>query len=462
MAWTDFYMDNATPGSNLNSGSSAGDAIYTSTGGQFDGVSVFKPADGSTPASTVASGHYVSLYNTGDAAARSVARVVEVLSGVNGEIKIDTVLKYGTVPASSVSSNRALKDGGAWANLAMLASNSALNNGTVPQSTRINVKAATYANTTTSRAFLMAGTTQLGLWWRGYKTTIGDQDSNNAAIAGTDIPTFTMTTGQFTVTGSYQEFSNIDFTGATVVSNGLFFPSVNFLRIYGCRFTNTASNANSYAYFNNTNGISWIQRCYFKATTTATACVSSGASYNEFIGCVIVGGSIGLTSTSLPVIITHCIFDSQGSDAIKLTSGARIYRCSIYAPIGNGINIATVSGSGVTIIGCYFSTVNQASKAAINNTSGTNTLNIHISGNAYFKCTANITGITETFTVFDIGTLVREAFNNPAAKDFSISDVAQDIGVPGSFENTLIYQGYSDVGAVQAKKPKVYRGRRGT
>ena len=68
MSYTDFYMQ--TTGSNLNAGSTTSDAaVYTSTGGNFDGTSVFTPTDGSTPASSIAVGDYVALYNTGDTAA---------------------------------------------------------------------------------------------------------------------------------------------------------------------------------------------------------------------------------------------------------------------------------------------------------------------------------------------------------------------------------------------------------
>jgi hypothetical protein len=99
---------------------------------------------------------------------------------------------------------------------------------------------------------------------------------------------------------------------------------------------------------------------------------------------------------------------------------------------------------------CYFSTVNQASKAAINNTQGTNTDLITCIGNAFFNCTANITGITESFTIFDNGTLASEAFIDPViAHNFGVLPVGQGIGFPGKFEGTSAYQGYLDVGAVQ-------------
>jgi hypothetical protein len=88
----------------------------------------------------------------------------------------------------------------AWADFG--AAISGVGAGPAASPTRINIKAGTYANTTTGRAFNTAGAAAFPVWWRGYKTTIGDQDANNVAVAGTDIPLVTFTTGQVTVTAS--------------------------------------------------------------------------------------------------------------------------------------------------------------------------------------------------------------------------------------------------------------------
>ncbi len=439
-------------GSNLNAGSTCSDvgggsnsAVYTSTGGNFDGVSLFTPVDGQTTSSLVNVGDYVALYNTGDTACRCVAQVTVVGAGVNGAITVSTTIKYGTVPTSN-SGSRACKAGGAWASLAICAASTPLNTGTVPQSTRVNVKAGTYANTTTTRAIGIVGTALLKFWIRGYLTTPGDQDANLAAVAGTDIPslTFTGATSRLT-TGAHTVLTSIDVTSADTSANGTLNISATTV-LENVRTTNTAANVNGIALI--TNGNAQLSGCYFKATTTASK-VIAGASVH-MIGCTVVGGIIGIATPN--GLIAFCIFDSQAGDAIthNATGPTAIINCGFYAPLGNGINITTLPTNGLSIANNYFSTVNQASKSAINNTSGANSDNMICVGNAYFNCTATITGITETFALFDNGTLASEAFKAPASQDFTMLPVGWNIGFPGKFCNTSVFRGYLDVGAVQS------------
>jgi hypothetical protein len=448
MAWTDFYMQST--GNDLNAGSTNADAaVYTSTGGNFDGTSVFTPTDGSTPSSFINVNDWVSLYNTGDTVTRCVAQVTAVGAGVNGTVTVSTTIKFGTMPTSN-SGSRALKAGGAWASLAMTGSSAALNTGTVPLSTRINVKAGTFSNTTTNRTFALSGSATLRLWFRGYKTSIGDQDGNNLAVAGTDIPTWTWSTGALTISGSRMLFSNIDFTGATVASAFLTCSSGGYVTFSQCRVTCTGANANSTAVSlaSGSNAHVFL-RCWIKATGSATQVVTAASTYAHFRNCTITGGGIGINNSQTPFTISNCVFDSQGSDAVKTTSQLTMINCSVYNPTGNGVNIATVSGNGTHIVNCYFDSVAQASKAGINNTSGTNSDLIYCTGNAFFNCTANINNVTESLFFFDNGTLGSSAFANPSGQDFSIKVVGQAIGNPSAFETVSLYKGYEDVGACQ-------------
>src|SRR3954470_24403874 len=81
----------------------------------------------------------------------------------------------------------------AWASFSAAITGIGAGPASVP--TRINVKAGTYPSAGSILTFNTAGATTAPVWWRGYKTTPGDQDSNNVAVSGTDIPAVTFTTG---------------------------------------------------------------------------------------------------------------------------------------------------------------------------------------------------------------------------------------------------------------------------
>jgi hypothetical protein len=316
---------------------------------------------------------------------------------------------------------------------------------------RMNMKAGTYANTTTTRTLSVAGTATALLWWRGFKVTPGDQDTNNVAVAGTDIPSITFTTGQLVISALQQIFSNLDISGACVATNGQVSITGGRIKMYRVRIQNTAANAAARAITFAANDC-LAAGCYFKATTTAAFCVGNASAYNTLLGCTIVNGAVGYIATTSPANLLHCVFDSPAGDAIQSSVSTYVINCAFYAPGGHGINFTSVPGSAV-IANCYFENVNQASKAAITNTSGTNAALIHLVGNAYYNCTANISGITETFAIFDNGSLGSAAFTAPGSQDFSVGTVAKALGFPGKFENTSAYQGYLDVGAVQRQEP---------
>lgn len=444
MAWTDFYMITGT-GSNLYSGStSSGTPIYSSLTGTWDGSANFTPTDGSTPYGTVNVGDWCSVYANAAAAAPYVAQVTAVATGANGVITLSTTAKIGTVPASGTST-RNLVDGGAWADLGVVTS--MWTTGTISTSTRVNIKAGTYANTTNTRTVSVAGTATAPIWWRGYKTTPGDQDGNSLAVAGTDIPSITFTTGYLVLSGTYNIISNVDLTSSNASQTGaLQFTAANCIA-YHVRAANTNANAWSYA-FASSAAASTIVCCSFTATTTATQALSF-TSVAFVVGSVVVGGIIGVKSTA-SITILNVVLSGQAGDSIYLGGGPAILsHNSIYGPLGNGVNISSVSTQGVLVVNNYFENVNQSGKAAINNTSGTNSSLIRCVGNAYYNCTANTAGLTEGFTIFDLGTLASAGFVAGATGNFAPASVLQGIGFPGVFETVSAYRGYLTPGAAQ-------------
>lgn len=444
-----------TTGSNTNAGSGTGNnADVTSTNGNWGGSGTlgrFTAASG-TPFSAVLTGQMASIYLDAAAGAVFVSSVIAV-NGGGASIDVDTTtIKWGTSP-STATTGRSCKIGGAWADLGVVTSLFA--SGTAPLSTRINIKAGTYANTTTNRTFGMSGTATVLIWWRGYQTTIGDQDTNNTCVAGTNIPAITFTTGQWTMSGTHQIFSSLDNNSQCTTAGGAINCTGNFATLYRFRSVNTAVNAAARAI--NFNGAVPCRAiaCYFKATTTCSIAVNNANSVLTLLGDVITGGIIGYNYAGNTGSVNFTVFDSQAGDAISIGTAvtAVVNNCSIYNPGGHGITLsATLSASGDVISNNYFENVNQASKAAINNASGTNSDLIIVSGNAYFNCTSNTSGITENFAVLDNPTLASQGFNNPGSQDFSLKPIAKALAYPGLFECITNYQGYLDPGAVQRKE----------
>lgn len=453
-------MDTAT-GNNLNSGSTnSSSTTYTSTSGNWDGTSVFTPTDGSNPVSSgVAVNDWCSVYPSGNTTTPYIAQVTAVTNATNGTITLSTSNKFGTAPTSN-SGSRNLRDGGRWADLGMLASGVALNTGTVPVSTRINIKAGTYANTTTTRTWALTGAATTPLWVRGYKTSIGDQDSNNTPVAGTDIPNWTFTTGQIVANNNHAIYSSLAVTSASTSTGGTWSGGGTCQMYYRMQFTNTAANAAAVAFRLGGTISNAVIGCYFTSTSSANVVNAIAGTGHYFLGCIFTGGLIGLSSGVTWLVANFCVFDSQNSDAISFngSSGNAIYNitnCSFYNPTGNGINLTTATDTFIS--NCYFENVNQASKAAINNTSGAATDRIRCTANTYYNCTANTSGLGDSPLVFDNGSIASQGFQNPGSQVFSLNGVAQRLAFPGplqSFQNNANnYTGYLSNGAVEPLGP---------
>ena len=445
--------------SNLNAGSTSADASGTNTpvyssvtgNGSWNGTDTYTPTDGSTPASTVSTGMWISIYPHANTITPYVVQVLSVAAGVNGAITCSTTNKFGTAPTSG--STLDCRVGGSWSDFGLVASGGCLNTGTITQSTRINIKAGTYANTSTSRTIALTGTALLPLWWRGYKTTPGDEDSNNLAVAGTDIPSITFTSGQLTLQGGYQTISSIDVTGAVsgAVVNISAAGAVNN-EFYRVRIRNTSSNAGATTIVPSGSSQHFqAQACYFSVPTTGASVINMGSSNVYLVGCILSGGIIGLKVSGTNSTVLDCIFLAPAGDAIQLTAGLIVVdNCAFWSPGGNGINFTATPNMSI-VSNCYFSTVSTAAKAAIMNSSGANIGTVRCVANAYFNCTANTSGLGDTPLIFDNGTIGGEAFNNPPT-DLSIVSTYDSLGFPGKnsgFETISAYTGYLSFGAVQ-------------
>jgi len=329
---------------------------------------------------------------------------------------------------------------------------------------RVNVKAGSggcYDNTTNTRTIVNSGSTTAPIWWRGYKTTIGDKDTaGGSRTAGTDIPLWTWTTGRFYTTATYQTFSNIDFTSAYVASarGTVSMQTGGYFKFIRCRIENTSANASSYAFYTDI-GVGILVGCRLKATTTA-GYVSYSSGHMLYYGCHVIGGVTGLcTSSTGHITALSCIVEGFTTNGIRINGGAYtgyVDHCSIYSSGASSVAIliTLLPGTGNVFIGnsiLYCVT-------GISNAVGTNTHNIFLFNNHFVGCTNNVLYVTELSVTTDglwIANLLIDEDTDPfvakAGNNFTLAptnNVDRGGGFPGVFEGQTIMVGYPDIGAV--------------
>jgi len=311
--------------------------------------------------------------------------------------------------------------------------------------TRINIKAGTYANTTTTRTFNTAGATTAPVWWRGYSSSPGDLDSDFT----TAKPSVTFTTGQFSITGAHQMFSNLAITGtgntATLVSVGV--SNILLLRL---RVDSQNANASASA-VSLSNAIVNVRciNCYMKASTTATTVVPVTNANLVLVGCTLRGGGNGITTTGDVLVIQSCCLISLGADGVRLTATTAypiIIGNTFQDPGGDGIEITAAVTKGI-IAGNIF----DSCAVGINNSTGTNTNTIARFLNCFRNCTNNEVGFGDAPSILEQAESVVPFVNAPT--DLTLIPTAVSRGIfPGLFENES-FTGYGDLGGVQ--RPEV-------
>jgi hypothetical protein len=452
MAYTDFYMQST--GNDLNAGSTSADtAVYTSTGGNWDGTSIFTPTDGSTPANSVNIGDWASIYPTGNTVSAYVAQVTAVGAGVNGTITLSTTAKFGTVPSVN-SGSRNCKTGGAWASFATMPNLFVAN--TLTFSMRVNVKQATYTNTTNTRTNALSGTASFSLWFRGYNTTPGDCDTNPALTK----PTVSFTTGQYLISGDFNITSNIIFTAAQTTNGTVRVSGATMNTFMRCRFSGTAANANSRAFFCGSFNVVFIA-CQFNVTSTTVTEMISTTGTMLLIDCSLNGAGTGagtangITTSGAVIVATGCVFNNIAAHCISFSGATLGFVCnnSYYNTGANGDALRSSSTAIVVSVNNIYANIGGYGV----NSSAAASGKIVRSNNDSFSVTlgsANNVGDTPEFSPITDGS---SPYNNAGSLDFSLAAITNARGggapgvggaTPGTFEGET-YTSYLDNGAVQ-------------
>jgi hypothetical protein len=195
-----------------------------------------------------------------------------------------------------------------------------------------------------------------------------------------------------------------------------------------------------------------VTASWFKASTGAPV-VNFNNQDDTLIGCAIEGGQHGvLMDSGSTGVIAHCAFNNTGGDAVRSTSGTNrlwVISCSVYSPASDGVEL-TAAPTHAVVVSSIFS---ECGGYGVNQSSGTNTANVHRSHQDFHSNTSgNETGFGDTPSVAE-QTESASPFTNAASGDLSLLSTAnaKANGVPKGFENQS-YTSYLDVGAVQRQE----------
>lgn len=285
---------------------------------------------------------------------------------------------------------------------------------------RVNIKAGSYS-VTGGLSWATAGTTTSPVWFRGYKTTIGDMDAagRGTFMSGTEIPAFSLGSNRNVSTANFLHFSNLDFQSSQT-SNAVARATGESTIYVRCRAECTAANVNGRAY--ELSGVdSGIYASSAIATSTASACVVLG-DRGTVINSRITGGIVGYSGSITTSVIGN-VFISQAGDAMTFANFTRcvVVGNMIYSPAGDGWKFASGTPTHCIIYGNVFSEVGSY---GIENGSGTNTAKIQRINNAFYIPTSGQElGMSDWEQIGAI-TLTADPFVNAAAGDFNINATA--------------------------------------
>ncbi len=369
-----------------------------------------------------------------------VAKVATAVSNVS--VILDATIKYGTAPTDGAS-NRSAVAGGSWNTEQVLASGG-LATTTVPQSTKINIKQATYT-ITASRTISMAGATTTPLWFSGYNANPGDLDADTTNALAKPIwaqnSTFLLT-----CSGAHQLWSSVTGTGSR--SGTIWTLTGSAPVVVRCRSTNISSNAAAIA-ITTTTGCR-VAYGYFTTPNTATTTgVASVGSATMWIGCIAdTGGLAGFNAPNASSLI-YCVgLNNTGSGVLSATSAVRIYGLTCYGATVDGVKWTGTPTIEATVSGCLFSGLNgsTATTNGINNASGTNTNNVFRACNDYYNVTNPEVGFGDSPAFFpqtDSNPVVTSAADmTPVPGSNALAH-----GFPGIYENET-FSSYPNIGAV--------------
>lgn len=323
---------------------------------------------------------------------------------------------------------------------------------------RINIKAGSYSLTGTVD---VSPTTSVSspLYWRGYKTTLGDLDGalDSNPTDATDIP-FIQTSYRVRFNSNFIKFSGLSFSNSVSNQPVVYFLGSNYT-IKNTRFRNPNSSISAelingagrdnHVYSNcefsiaGTTSINFIDTdvgqtfdsCVFSSDIQLTA--SQGTAINQgrymmFSKCLFknLGVAIQVSTTNANYVISQCTFDQIADDAIRLAQNS----------VG-------------TVIGNYFRNIGGF---AIGNSTGTTasdaTSNLLAVRNVYNNVGGQLENAVESLQ-YQALTESGNEYVDSASDNYQLKTSSVGYGYDAGHRVGIGSEDYSDIGAIQHADP---------
>ena len=320
---------------------------------------------------------------------------------------------------------------------------------------RVNIKAGTYT-LTTNITLSMNGTRSSPIWWRGYKTTVGDLDGKftGGKTAGTDIPTIVTTDfGYFIINAGAGDFFHL--SGLDFKSNSANYSAIYDRADYGlrknCRFFNSVQTTHE-AIDQAGNNKTYVNCEFSGQSASGTGIYLTDAStYSTYTNCVFYG----VTSSSYNGVLTGgvahafvgCLFHNLRKG---ITTSDRVFvkNCTFSDISDIAIDFAFVnSNGGSSVISNIFDSVT-------NYAIGNNSVNdgVLIYNNLYKNVGAQIENLGDMPQFDEINESAASSFVNKASGNFNLSTSSDGRGVGLGGFWAYPTTDFSDTGAAQAEE----------
>lgn len=319
---------------------------------------------------------------------------------------------------------------------------------------RVNIKAGTYTLTTNLNiTTTQSGTATDAVWWRGYKTTVGDLDEKFTGdkTAGTDIPTILTTDfGYFFINGTdFFHMSGLDFKSESANYSAIY-DRADYSWRKNCRFyhsVQTTNEANDQAGTNKT-----YINCEFSGQSASSTVyqLTDASNYSTYINCVFYGITPnswnGVTTSTVLNAFIGCVFQNMRT-AITANGVVLVKNCTFVDISDTAIQFAS------TNIVCGSVVANNIFHDVTNYAIGSGSVNegVMVYNNLYKSVGTRFQNMGDMPEFDGMAEVAASSFENKAIGNYQLASDSTGIGVGLGGFWPYPMSDFSDVGAAQSE-----------